>query len=338
RRQMLGLMTGATGAMLLHACQPPTRSPSVQSPGTSRPSKTATMGLVVWTGNAPLYVARSQGLFEKLGLNLDIKTFSTNPDAAAAFSTGRIDGWAAVTSEAVLLAARGKDFRVVLVQDSSVGADGILARNRITDLKDFKGKRVAVEEGAVSHFFLLQSLATVGLTDRDITIVNVAPDAAAAAYQAGQAEIAVSYSPFLEQANAAQKDGRIIFDSSKIPTAITDLYLFDTQFINQNPEAIQAFVDGCFQGLDVLQQKPQEANPIAAKELGVSPEELQTNLKGLKLPDRTTNLEMLNNPQSELHLLKSMDAMAQFLLDQKKITKRPDLSQLLEPRFVLAAK
>lgn len=338
RRQAIHLFAGSLGGLALHACKPSTPSSSSNQSGTGQPGNfKAEMGLVIWTGNAPLYIARSQGFFQQAGLNLNVKTFSANPDAATAFVTGRIDAWAAVTSEAVLLASRDKDFRIVLVQDSSMGADGILARNRIKDLAALKGQSIAVEVGAVSHFFLLQALATVGLTDRDVTLVNVSPDMAAAAYQAGRADIAVTYSPFLEQANAAQKDGRILFDSGKIPNAITDLYLFDTTFIQQKPEAVQAFVNGCLQGLSFLQQSPQTALPIAAKELGVSANELTANLKGLNLPDKAANLEMLNNPRSQRYLLPSLEAMAKFLRDQQKIPKTPDLARLIEPKFVLAA-
>ena len=51
---------------------------------------------------------------------------------------------ALATLAAVTLKSKGVDYRVVLVADNSLGGDGILARTSVTDIKDFKGKNVAV--------------------------------------------------------------------------------------------------------------------------------------------------------------------------------------------------
>lgn len=331
RRQAIWLITGAVSGIGLHACNQSAKTSSSQNPSTS---KAASIGITTWIGNTPLYIAQEKGFFKELGLNLDAKVFNTVAEAFPAFSTGKLDGVAPVTSEAVTLAAKGIDYRIVLVMDTSVGADGILARNSVASIKDFKGKRIAVQQGGVGHFFLLQVLAEAGLSGDDITIVNTTPDAAAAAYQTGNVEIAYSYSPFLERAHAAQKDGRITYDSSKMPTAIADVYVFSTKFIEANPKAVEAFVGGILKGLDFLNTNPNEGLAIAAKRLNVTPEELAAQLKGINLPAAQTNTEMLSNPQSDLYLLKPMSALANFLKDQKQIQTIPELSKVLEPQFV----
>jgi NitT/TauT family transport system substrate-binding protein len=337
RRQTLSFLVGAVGGITLHACKAPNSAPTSTSSGAPSGTLKATLGVVTWVGYTPLWIAQEKGFFKELGLDLTIKVFGTNPDGLAAFRAGKIDAWASVIPESVLLAANGKEHRVVLVADQSVGADGILARNSIASIKDFKGKTIAVEEGAVSHFFLLQVLKEAGLTRQDVKLINTAPDAAAAAYQAGKVEIAVTYSPFMEKAAAAQKDGRIIYDSSKMPGAITDQYIFDAQFVAANPAAIAAYVKGVFKGLKFLQTNPQEGYAIAAKKVGVSPAELEDSLKHVKLVDAATNLEMLGNPQSPLYQMKSIQAFAEFLKEQKQIQQIPDFSKALDPQFVKTA-
>ena len=339
RRQALWLMTGAAGSLALHACTNSQIS-STQSIQTAQTASTqtasASIGIVNWIGHTPLFIAKEKGFFKQLGLNLDVEVLGSNPDLNAAFIAGKLDAIAPVTSEAVLIASKGKDYRIVLVEDISVGADGILARNSVDDLKAFRGKKIVVEKDAVSHFFLLQVLKQAGLSENDVTIVSASPDAAAAAYLAGKADIAVTYAPFLQKANQAQKDGRIIYDTSKMPTAITDLYIFDHKFIQTNPQAVQAFVNGIFQGLNFLNQNRAEGLAIAAGRLGTTPESLAADLKGIKIPDAATNVEMLNNPKSDLYLLTSFNDLAQFLSTQKQIQKVPDLAQLIEPKFVKA--
>ena len=328
RRQTLWMLTGVAGSLVLHACTSDNQS--------TESSTTTAIGLNPWIGTTPLYIAQEKGFFQKRGLNLEIKIFTGTSDANSAFMSGRLDSWSPVTSEAVAIAAQGSEFRIVLVQDTSVGADGILARNSIGTIADFKGKEIAVEEDSVSHFFLLQVLETVGLEAKDFTLVNTPPDAAAAAYQSGQIEIAVTYSPYLSKANEAQSDGRIIYDSSKMPSAIADLYVFSPQLIEQNPQIVDAFIRGVLEGLDFLQNNREEGLAIAARAIEITPEELANDLQGIQLPDLAKNLEMLSNNKSELSLLNSMESMAKFLKERNQIEQIPDLAQLIESKFIQA--
>jgi len=190
--------------------------------------------------------------------------------------------------------------------------------------------------GSAKAFFLLQVLEQAGLQERDVKLVNIFPDGAAAAYQAGKVEIAVTYSPFLNKANKAVEDGRIIFDSSKMPTAIADLYTFESEFIEKNPQTVEAFVRGIFKGLDFLQTNREEGLAIAAKSLGITPKDLAEQLAGIQLVDLPTNIEMLTNPQSELYMLKPMEALAKFLKEQGEIKQVPDLAKVIEPKFAQA--
>ena len=47
------------------------------------------------------------------------------------------------------------DFKVVLVNDNSYGADGIVVQDGINSIEDLKGKTVATEVGTLEHMFCL---------------------------------------------------------------------------------------------------------------------------------------------------------------------------------------
>lgn len=221
-----------------------------------------------------------------------------------------------------------------MVADNSLGGDGILARNSVTDIKDFKGKNVAVEVGEVSHFLLLQVLKDAGLSEKDVKTTNATPDAAAIAYQAGRTDIAVTYSPFLQKADANQKDGRIIFDTSKMPTAIIDLYLFSTKFIDANPAGAEGFVKGIFKAIDFMKTNKSEALAITGKRLQISPEDVEAQLKGVGLIDLPTNVKMLSDTQSDIYLLDHLNEVSEFLVEQKQVSQPPDMTKILEPKFL----
>jgi NitT/TauT family transport system substrate-binding protein len=331
---------------MLNACAQSTSTSPTASPSTNAATNAAknldrssasgkmSLGITEWIGYTPLYIAVEKGFFKELGLDFSLVSFGSNLEMRAAFLGGKVDGQANVASEAVMDAHAGKDFKIVLVADNSQGGDGILARKKITDLQAFKGQTIAVELGGVSHFFLLQVLKEVGLSSRDVKLINASPDAAAAAYGAGKVDIAVTYAPYLSQANATQPDGRIIYDTSKMPTAIIDIYSFGSQFVATYPKAVRAFIQGVFKGIDYLRTNPPEALAIAAKQFKITPKELEKQLKGVKLEDLSTNKEMLGNPNSQLYLLNLLNELGSFLKDQGQIKTVPDMSKYIDPSFV----
>lgn len=325
RRTAIKFTTGLLGGLLLHKIAPA----KAQSP------MQMTLGGVTWIGLTPFYVAQEKGFFAENNLEVNFQIFGSNTDYVSAFLAGRVDGAiSSVTSETVLLAEKGKDFKIVMIQDNSAGGDGILARNSVASIADFKGRRVAVEQGAVGHFFLLQVLEEAGLTEEDVTIINADASTAAAAYQAGNVDIASTFAPFLSQANQAQPDGRIIYDSSKMPTAITDFYIFDTEYLEANPEAVEAFVAGIAKALDFIETNRDEAIAIAAPQLEVTPEALAADLEGIELPSVAKNIEMLTDSSSDIYIVNSLKAMGDFLAAQGQIQAVPEMATFIEPKFI----
>lgn len=336
RRQALWFATGAIASVGLHACTKAS-APSA-SPVAADNANTLSLGITTWIGNTPLYIGLAKGFFKDLGLDLKLQVFQTVAAGFLAFLSGKLNGLAPASSEAVALAAKDSDFKIVLVEDTSVGADVIMARNSIASIQDFKGKKIGTELGGIGHFFIIQVLVEAGLSEKDVTLVNTPPDAAAAAFQKGDLEIAYSYSPFSDQALKAQKDGRIIYSSKQMPTAIADLYVFSSQFIQSNPQAVAAFVNGHFKGVELLKANPKEGLAIMAKQLNITSDELAQQLQGIQIPDLATNVNMLGNPSSEVSLLKQMSNLATFLKNQGKVAIAPEMSKFLDPQFVTALK
>jgi len=174
RRQALWFMTGSIAGVGLHACAKDTASVS-QATGSGSPANSdpLALGITTWIGNTPIYIAQEKGFFKDQGLDLKLQVFETVAAGFPAYLSGRLQGLAPVTSEAVALASQGADFRVVVVEDTSTGADVILARNSIGSIKDFKGKKIGVELGGIGHFFLLQILTQAGLTESAIRSVEM---------------------------------------------------------------------------------------------------------------------------------------------------------------------
>lgn len=333
RRQVLWFITGTGSSIMLHACG---RAPAPSSRPKTTDLATLSFGFPLWTGKLPFFVAQEKGFFQEVGLSVNARDFGAIAEAFPAFNAKQFQGIAPATSEVVLLAAEGSPGQLVTVMAISEGADVIMARNSVANLADFRGKEIAVQKGGIGHFFVLQALAEVGLTEEDVTIIDVDPATAASSYQAGNVEIAYSYPPFSSKANAAQKDGRIIYDSSTVTTVLADTYFVSTDLIENNPQTVEAFLEGIFKGVEFYNANPDEAIAITAKQLGMRPQEVKEQLQGIRFPSVQMNVEMLTNPQNDRYLLDTLTTLAEFLRDQNLIDAIPDLPTVINPQFVQA--
>lgn len=334
RRQALRFMAGTAAVTGLHACG---RAAQTISTPTAENLTSVSFGITAWIGCTPIYIAEAKNFFQEEGLDLSVRTYSSMAEAFPAFAIGQLQGMFSAGSEAVLQADQGVDFRIVGVMDTSNGADVFLARNSVATINDLRGKRIGVQKGGLGHFFLLQVLAEVGLSESAVQIVDVSPETAAAAYKAGNVDVAYSYPPLSDEANAVQTDGRVIYDTSMMPTAIVDIYYFSNEFIVSNPEAVQGFINGVFKGLEFLNTNTNEALSIVASRLEIEPQEVEQQLQGVNLPNLQTNVEMLSNAQSDLHLVKPLTEISEFLEGQGQIQNTLDITQYIDPQFVIAA-
>lgn len=341
RRKMIGLMGGLAGGLALHGCTSPAPDNAAEGSAetaTGGDQETITVGVVPWIGYAPLYVAEAKGFFD--GITVESKTFSSNGDNLASFASGNLTAQAATNPEVVAQAARGIDYRIVMMADSSLGGDGILARNDVADIADFRGRKVGVEIGSTSYYFLLQVLKENGLTIDDIEAVNITADASAAAYQAGTVDIAVTYQPFLSTSNDEQPDGRVIIDTSEMPTAILDVYLFQAEFVENNPEQVQAFVNGILQARAFIESDSEEAHGIIGEKLEVDPSEIAAQLGDVDLTSLEDNQKILTGEGASQSLTDNLVILSDFLVAQDEIEApltAEVVENLIDPSFVLAA-
>ena len=110
------------------------------------------MGYNAWIGSIAFFVAQEKGFFKDAGLDLQTKSFSAPGDGLAPLSTGGLDAHLS-TADSVLTVldkAPGK-LKVVYLTDTSAGADAVVAKKDIADVKAMKGKKVAATLGQCNH-------------------------------------------------------------------------------------------------------------------------------------------------------------------------------------------
>jgi len=148
-----------------------------------------TIGISGWTGFAPLTLAKQAGLFEKHGLDVTLKKV---PQASRplAIASGDLQCAATTVETWLVWNASGVTTKQIFQLDKSYGADGIVVRNDIKTVADLKGKNVASSAPGTSPYFLLAwVLNKNGMSTKDVTVVNLEPDAAAQGLADGEGDL-----------------------------------------------------------------------------------------------------------------------------------------------------
>ncbi|WBB99153.1 ABC transporter substrate-binding protein [Solwaraspora sp. WMMA2080] len=296
-------------------------------------STTVRLGFSAWPGWFPWQVAEEQGLFEENGVDVELTYFDSYTDSLTALATGNLDANSQTLNDTLSSVSGGAAQTVVLVNDNSTGNDQIIAAPGIDSVADLAGKRIAIEEGTVDHYLLLLALAEAGLSADDVEISPLLTDAAAAAFLAGQVDAVGAFAPFTTTA-LGREGSTAIVTSADFPGAIPDHLVFDSEFVADHPEQVQAVVDTWFDTLDWIADNPDEAVEIMAAQAGVSVEDYRTYDAGTTIFDLADNQAAFEPGDTPANLDFQARSIAEFLVETGLVDEAPPLDGLLDGQFV----
>ena len=294
------------------------------------------IGVTIWPGWMPWWIVEEKGYFDEVGVKAKIVKFKRHADDMSAFAGKQLDATHMILADVIIPASKGVPGRIVLITDESSGADGIIAKTGIESIKDFKGKRVAYELGGVSQLILMRALEKEGLKLEDVNSVNMSAEDAGTAFLAGAVDVAVTWEPYLSQASKDGK-GRVVFSTADTPGLVPDLLVFRAEAIEKRPADVQKVIAAWNKALAFIKTNRKEAVEIMAKGAEISPEEMEQNLAGIKLYSLADNVREFG-AAPDGPLFKTADEQADFLLKNKLIDSKPDVSSLVAPQFVGAVK
>jgi NitT/TauT family transport system substrate-binding protein len=321
------------------ACNPATSikttSETDSAPTAASGSPTVRLGYSAWPGWFPWKVAQDEGIFKENNVSVDLKWFDGYLESINALSAEQLDANSQTLNDTISAVSGGADQVIVLVNDNSTGNDKVIVSEGINTIADLKGKKVAAEEGTVDHFLLLLGLEKEGLSPQDIQFVPLETGKAAAAFVAGQVDAVAVFAPFTTQA-LKRPGSKELFTSKDFPGAISDHLVFTRQFIEKNPEAVQAVVNSWFATLDYMKDNQDKSIQIKSKQANVTPEEYKEYADGTQIFTIEENLKAFQPGSDRASLQYAADEIGKFLVKAGLIQKQPDTSNLFDDRFVKA--
>jgi len=218
----------------------------------------------VWPGYETLYLARSLGYYDDRQIRL--VEMPSSSLVSKSLRNGAVEAGCLTLDETLSLMQDGVDLRVVLIMDISRGADVVMARSGIADLKALRGKRVGVENAAVGAIMLDAVLEAAGLLAKDITIVPLTVDEHYAAYSAKKIDAIVTFDPVRTQLLKA--GAHVLFDSSRVPGRIIDVLVVRGDAAAARGQALRQLLRGHFRAVQYMNDQPRDAEKRMEPRLG----------------------------------------------------------------------
>jgi NitT/TauT family transport system substrate-binding protein len=232
----------------------------------------------IYVGWMPWDYAEQSGILkkwaDKYGIKIKLTQINDYVESINQYTAGGFDACVMTNMDMLAIpAAGGVDSTALIVGDFSNGNDGVLLKGKGKTLADIKGQRVNLVELSVSHYLLVRALASIGLRERDIKIVNTSDADIVGAFSAPATTAVVTWKPQLSSV-LASPNAQLVFDSSKIPGEIIDLMVVNTATLTAYPQLGKALVGAWYETLALMQRHDapaQAALASMAKASGTDP-------------------------------------------------------------------
>ncbi|MGJ7508069.1 putative urea ABC transporter substrate-binding protein [Variovorax sp. GT1P44] len=244
----------------------------------------------IYAGFMPWAEAQSQGILarwgKKYGVNISVVQLNDYVESINQYTAGKFDGCAMANMDALTIpAAGGVDSTAIIVADYSDGNDGIVIKGKNRKLADLKGQSVNLVEFSVSHYFLARALESVGMSERDIKVVNTSDADIVAAFATPSVKNAATWNPMLASLAEGQ-DATLVYTSHQLPGELMDMMVVNTKTLNENPAFGKALTGAWFEMMSVMSAKDERAT----KSLTAMAKASGTDLAGFKAQLSTTAL------------------------------------------------
>ncbi|OLN30795.1 ABC transporter substrate-binding protein [Desulfosporosinus metallidurans] len=211
-----------------------------------------------------LVTAIKMGYFKQEGIDVELVQFAKGPDEIAAMGSGNIDV-SQIGHGAHTLAAKGQA-NIITIDDTSL-ADAVMGNKDkgINTISDLKGKTIGTSLGTSSQVILDLALASVGMTEKDVKVVQMDPSAAVTAMVTGNVDAVAIWSP--STITVKQKmgdkvvtlaDNNTYKDQMQFPSS----FVVTPTYASKNKDLLIHFTSALFKAMD-YRSKPENIKTVA---------------------------------------------------------------------------
>lgn len=283
-------------------------------------------------------VLRDQQLLEKEfakdGIRIDWRFFKgAGPVVNEALANGQADFAYLGDLAAIIGKANGLDTRVLSAGVRGVKSYlGVVPGSGIHNLADLKGKRVAVFRGTANQLSFASALASQGLSERELKVINLDFNAANAALAAKQIDATWGLSNLLSLRERGLVELPVNSRDLKGAGSTQAVLLGTGDFIRQHPELVQRLVNAQLQAVKWLRD---EHNRDAYIDLVATTANWPKSILRDDLAQE--NLATYFDPRLDAGFVGLLQQGVDLAAKERLIRRDFQVSEWVEPRFLDAA-
>ncbi len=294
------------------------------------------VGLIPRFTLAPLYLADELGFFREAGLEVEFRQVQGTVQMLPPLVGGGLEVSFNMASAGLVNAVlKGARLRIVASREVAVpgcGTGGAIFAHRrafpqgLRDLRQLKGKRVAIGEPAgLTAFFLDQILGSAGMSTHDVEVVAMRRQEAAAALIGGKLD-AISAADFDKDLDLVSADViRSVTLADVLPNCQYSFVLFGPALLDGDPEIGTRFLEAYLRGVREFRSG---TTPRALESLALashtSPAQARAACRDFVTADGRVDLS-------------SIQRFVDWAAKRGFTPQAVDASQLIETRFIEAA-
>ncbi|WP_026678258.1 aliphatic sulfonate ABC transporter substrate-binding protein [Fictibacillus gelatini] len=292
--------------------------------------KTINIGIQQSIG--PLLLAKEKGWFEKEfkkeGIEVKWTEFQSGPPHFEAIASDRLDCGQVGNSPVIAAQSAGIPFKEIANTSNGLKGNAILVQKEsgIKDLKDLKGRKIAVAKGSSGFNLLYRALSKAGLKPDDVKIIQLQPDEAQPAFETGAVDAWSIWEPFISLETIG-KGARILTDGQLLNVYSPGFTVVRTKFAEQHPEQVIRFLK-VYEKARLWEEKHQsEAVSLYAKVKKVDQKIIKQVIK---------NNKALNIPISD-GIVKAQQKTADFQYSLDAIKKKINTNEVVDNSYIKKA-
>lgn len=359
KRTFATLMAAAMLIAALAGCSSQKNEPSqTNAPNTAAPSDESekpislNIGVMPFGHSVPIFYAIQNGMFEAANIEVETYLFAGGPamnEAAAAgeWDVGSTGGMPAVTG------ALAYDYKIIAYANDDMAPNAIYARpdsdivaagqgnvpaapEMYGTADTWRGKTVLCNTGSSLQYGLDACLALMGLTESDVTVIQMDAASALAAFQAGEGDLCCLWDP---QRYTADDEGYIKVASLDMTDEILPTCVVaSADMVANRPDDVLRFLKVYLEAQEILAN---DLELYAATfdawedECGtpISEENAYESCANRIHPTNEQNLEYFQGEPGKTRMDEIMQGVEQFLLGTGKI-EQADIDYLAEHPMV----
>lgn len=226
--------------------------------------------------SALLPIAREQGFFKALGVEVELLPYTSGKDSLQAMLDGKCDLATVAQTPVVHHSLRRRDFLILTSLSVSDDFEKIIVRQDrgINGPADLAGRRFALPKFATQHYLLDTYLTTNGLRPEAVERRYVHHNEALKLFRAGEVDGIVHREPEVAHL-LAEFGGRAKALDSRGLCVSAYLLVGRRDFSESQPRVVEKLLRGLVQAEDYARRQPAAAQKIAARVYGADREQIK---------------------------------------------------------------